>query len=280
MSTRSSGGPDPAPPDSPTELAPRGPRLGPLLDGDGAEFAVWAPHAGRVAVRVSDRTTPLEREQRGVWRGSVAGARAGDDYLLVLDGERERPDPRSRWQPHGVHGPSRLVDPGPPPAPFTPPALRELITYELHCGTFTPEGTFDAAAGKLSHLVDLGVNAVEVMPVAAFGGRRGWGYDGVGLYAVHDAYGGPAALRRFVDACHQAASEHATGPDGNHRLDNLESAAQRIAPGIEECGHATPPVVRRHQQQIERRQRRQKEPDEVPVVDARGEHHHGGDHQY
>jgi maltooligosyltrehalose trehalohydrolase len=223
LSTRSSGGTDPAPPDPPTELAPRGPRLGPLLDGDGAEFAVWAPHAQRVAVRIGDRTTPLEREQRGVWRGSVAGARAGDDYLLVLDGKRERPDPRSRWQPRGVHGPSRLVDPGPPPAPFTPPALRELITYELHCGTFTPEGTFDAAAGKLSHLVDLGVNAVEVMPVAAFAGRRGWGYDGVGLYAVHDAYGGPAAFRRFVDACHQAGLAvlldvvyNHLGPEGNY----------------------------------------------------------------
>ncbi|HEX6677792.1 MAG TPA: malto-oligosyltrehalose trehalohydrolase [Actinomycetes bacterium] len=207
----------------PLALAPRGPRLGPLLTADGAEFAVWAPHLDRLAVRLGGRTVPLEREERGVWRGVVAGARAHDDYLLVLPDGQELPDPRSRWQPHGVHGPSRLVDPGAPPAPFTPPPLRELVTYELHCGTFTPEGTFDAAIAKLPHLVELGVTAVEVMPVAAFPGSRGWGYDGVGLYAVHDAYGGPAGFRRFVDACHahglavllDVVYNH-LGPDGNY----------------------------------------------------------------
>jgi maltooligosyltrehalose trehalohydrolase len=209
--------------EDPLALAPRGPRLGPLLTAGGAEFAVWAPHLDQLSVRVGGRIVPLEREQRGVWRGMAAGARAGDDYLLVLPGGRELPDPRSRWQPHGVNGPSRLVDPGPAPAPFTPPDLRELVTYELHCGTFTPEGTFDAAVAKLPHLVDLGVTAVEVMPVAAFPGRRGWGYDGVGLYAVHDAYGGPAGFRRFVDACHAAGLAvlldvvyNHLGPDGNH----------------------------------------------------------------
>ena len=163
------------------------------------------------------------RGSGGVWRGTVEGAAAGDDYLLVLDGERERPDPRSRHQPHGVHGPSRLVDLGPPPAPFATPALRDLVFYELHCGTFTPEGTFDAAIGRLGHLADLGVNAVEVMPVAAFPGSRGWGYDGVALYAVHEAYGGPAGFRRFVDACHAAGLAvildvvyNHLGPDGNY----------------------------------------------------------------
>jgi maltooligosyltrehalose trehalohydrolase len=176
-----------------------------------------------LAVRLGGRTVPLQREDRGVWRGRVEGARAGDDYLLVLDGERERPDPRSRFQPHGVHGPSRLVDLGPRPAPFAPPALGDLVFYELHCGTFTPEGTFDAAIGRLGHLAGLGVTAVEVMPVAAFPGDRGWGYDGVALYAVHAAYGGPAAFRRFVDACHAAGLAvvldvvyNHLGPDGNH----------------------------------------------------------------
>jgi maltooligosyltrehalose trehalohydrolase len=165
----------------------------------------------------------MEREDRGVWRVSVEGAAAGDDYLLVLDGERERPDPRSRFQPHGVHGPSRLVDLGPPPAPFAVPALKDLVFYELHCGTFTPEGTFDAAIGRLGHLAGLGVNAVEVMPVAAFPGARGWGYDGVDLYAVHAAYGGPAGFRRFVDACHEAGLAvvldvvyNHLGPEGNY----------------------------------------------------------------
>jgi maltooligosyltrehalose trehalohydrolase len=197
--------------------------LGPRLVEGGAEFGVWAPRVRSLAVRTGGRTVPLEPGERGTWSGTVEGAAAGDDYLLVLDGERERPDPRSRFQPHGVHGPSRLVDLGPPPAPFRPPALRELVFYELHCGTFTPEGTFDAAVGRLGHLADLGVTAVEVMPVAAFPGSRGWGYDGVGLYAVHAAYGGPAGLRRFVDACHDAGLAvvldvvyNHLGPDGNY----------------------------------------------------------------
>jgi maltooligosyltrehalose trehalohydrolase len=197
--------------------------LGPRLFEGGAEFGVWAPKVRSLAVRVGGRTVPMEREDRGVWRASVQGAAAGDDYLLVLDGERERPDPRSRFQPSGVHGPSRLVDLGPPPAPFATPALKDLVFYELHCGTFTPEGTFDAAVGRLGHLGGLGVNAVEVMPVAAFPGSRGWGYDGVDLYAVHAAYGGPAGFRRFVDACHEAGLAvvldvvyNHLGPEGNY----------------------------------------------------------------
>jgi maltooligosyltrehalose trehalohydrolase len=199
------------------------PPLGPRLVEGGAEFGVWAPRVRSLAVRLGGRTVPLEREDRGVWRGSVDGAKAGDDYLLVLDGERERPDPRSGSQPHGVHGPSRLVDLGPPPVPFATPALCDLVFYELHCGTFTPEGTFDAAIARLGHLAGLGVTAVEVMPVAAFPGERGWGYDGVALYAVHAAYGGPAAFRRFVDACHAAGLAvvldvvyNHLGPDGNY----------------------------------------------------------------
>src|SRR5215203_4424754 len=197
--------------------------LGPRLVEGGAELGVWAPRVRSLAVRAGGRTVPMEREDRGVWRGSVEGVAAGDDYLLVLDGERERPDPRSRFQPHGVHGPSRLVDLGPPPDRFATPALEDLVFYELHCGTFTPEGTFDAAIGRLGHLRELGVTAVEVMPVAAFPGDRGWGYDGVALYAVHAAYGGPAAFRRFVDACHAAGLAvildvvyNHLGPDGNY----------------------------------------------------------------
>jgi maltooligosyltrehalose trehalohydrolase len=198
--------------------------LGPRLVEGGAELGVWAPRVRSLAVRAGGRTVPMEREDRGVWRVRVDGVAAGDDYLLVLDGERERPDPRSRFQPHGVHGPSRLVDLGPPPDPFaTPAALKDLVFYELHCGTFTPEGTFDAAIGRLGHLAALGVNAVEVMPVAAFPGSRGWGYDGVDLYAVHAAYGGPAGFRRFVDACHEAGLAvvldvvyNHLGPEGNY----------------------------------------------------------------
>ncbi|HEV3398480.1 MAG TPA: alpha-amylase family glycosyl hydrolase, partial [Actinomycetes bacterium] len=196
--------------------------LGPRLVEGGAEFGVWAPRVRSLAVRVGGRTVPLEPEDRGVWRGAVEGAGAGDDYVLLLDGERERPDPRSMFQPAGVHGPSRLVDLGPRPAPFPIPPLRDLVFYELHSGTFTPEGTFAAAIGRLGHLAGLGVTAVEVMPVAAFPGSRGWGYDGVDLYAVHAAYGGPAGFRRFVDACHEAGLAvvldvvyNHLGPEGN-----------------------------------------------------------------
>jgi maltooligosyltrehalose trehalohydrolase len=204
---------------------PGGPRskLGPRLVEGGAAFGVWAPSVRSLAVSIGGRAMPLQRGERGTWWGAVEGAEAGDDYLLVLDGERERPDPRSRFQPHGPHGPSRLVDLGPPPAPFAPPALRDLVFYELHCGTFTPEGTFQAAIHKLDHLAALGVTAVEVMPVAAFPGTRGWGYDGVDLYAVHAPYGGPTGFRRFVDACHAAGLAvildvvyNHLGPDGNY----------------------------------------------------------------
>ena len=200
-----------------------GPPLGPRLVEGGAAFGVWAPSVRSLAVRVGGRTLPLEPGERGTWWGVVEGAGAGDDYVLVLDGERERPDPRSRFQPHGPHGPSRLVDLGPAPPPFTPPVLHELVFYELHCGTFTPAGTFDAATHRLDHLAGLGVTAVEVMPVAAFPGARGWGYDGVDLYAVHAAYGGPAGFRRFVDACHAAGLAvfldvvyNHLGPDGDY----------------------------------------------------------------
>jgi maltooligosyltrehalose trehalohydrolase len=165
---------------------------------------VWAPEAESVAVRVARRgDTALEPEGHGVWVGEVP-AGAGDDYWIVLDGRR-LPDPATRWQPRGLRGPSRVFDPGAltwTDAGFTPPGPAELVLYELHVGTFTPEGTFDAAAQRLARLAELGVTAVEVMPVADFPGRWGWGYDGVYLSATHRAYGGPEAFARFVDAAH------------------------------------------------------------------------------
>ncbi len=132
------------------------------------------------------------------------------DYAFVLDGaEPAVPDPRSAWQPHGVHGPSRTFDPTQLTwtdhdwrGPRDGQGVLGGVVYELHVGTFTAEGTFDAAVERLDHLVSLGVDVVNVMPVAAFDGQWGWGYDGVGLYAVHDPYGGPVAFARFVDACH------------------------------------------------------------------------------
>jgi maltooligosyltrehalose trehalohydrolase len=135
----------------------------------------------------------------------VQGLREGSEYSLVLDGERERPDPASRRQPRGVHGPSALFDPGRfrwTDAAWHGLPLEALVLLELHVGTFTPDGTLDAAAARLPDLVDLGVTCVELMPLQPFPGERNWGYDGVSPWAVHEAYGGPAALQRFVDRAH------------------------------------------------------------------------------
>ena len=150
----------------------------------------------------------------------------GDDYAFSLDGGAALPDPRSLHQPHGVHGPSRIVDHTSfswTDAAWRGSPLADATIYELHVGTFTPSGTFDGVAGRLPFLRDLGVTAIELMPVAAFPGARGWGYDGVDLWAVHDAYGGPEGLRRLVDAAHATGIAvvldvvyNHLGPDGNH----------------------------------------------------------------
>jgi maltooligosyltrehalose trehalohydrolase len=173
------------------------------LSGGGVEFRVWAPSAARVSVRVRGGEHELAPVGEGVYAAEVA-AEAGDDYLVVLDGTRALPDPCSRHQPEGIRGPSRIVDTSRFEIAAGPDLrLEELVLYELHVGTFTPEGTFDAAIPHLRRLRALGVTAVELMPVAAFPGERGWGYDGVYSSAPHAAYGGPSALARFVDAAHR-----------------------------------------------------------------------------
>ncbi|WUI00583.1 malto-oligosyltrehalose trehalohydrolase [Spirillospora sp. NBC_00431] len=190
-------------------------------------FEVWAPHADRVDVVTGDALRhPLEATASGWWRAENPDAVHGTDYGFALDGAEEvLPDPRSPWQPNGVHGQSRVYDHerfawtdqhwhGRP--------LPGSVLYELHVGTFTPEGTFDAAAERLDHLVALGIDAVELLPVAAFPGHHGWGYDGVHLWAPHEPYGGPDGLKRFVDAAHarglavvlDVVYNH-LGPDGN-----------------------------------------------------------------
>ena len=196
-------------------------------------FAVWAPYAQRVDLDLHTyegvNRVPMDRSDSGWWRhhGQVG---PGTDYAFRVDGGEPTPDPRSCWQPRGVHGPSRVFDLGAHQwqdrdwrGPQDGAGVLSAVVYELHVGTFTDIGTLDAAVEHLGDLAQLGVDVVELMPLAAFPGRWGWGYDGVHPYAVHDPYGGPAALQRFVDACHQhgvgvcldVVYNH-LGPSGNY----------------------------------------------------------------
>ncbi len=199
---------------------------GPEVLPDSVRFHVWAPAVERLAVRVGGRDHPLADAGDG-WRvADVPGVRHGDRYAFVLPGGHVRPDPASRRQPESVHRPSQIFDPARHAwrdAGYTGRALEELVFYELHVGTFTPEGTLDAAAERLPALRELGVTCAELMPVQPFPGERNWGYDGVAPYAVHEAYGGPAALQRFVDRAHglglavclDVVYNH-LGPEGNY----------------------------------------------------------------
>ncbi|MFP5488283.1 MAG: malto-oligosyltrehalose trehalohydrolase, partial [Acidimicrobiia bacterium] len=169
-------------------------------------FEVWAPRPDRVELVLVDGRIDMARGVDGWWSASVDSVGPGTRYGFSLDGGPVRPDPRSMSQPDGVDGWSEVVDHaafGWTDAAWRGVPLPGAVLYELHVGTFTPEGTFDAAIGRLPHLVDLGVDAVELLPVAEFAGRRGWGYDGVDWFAPHHAYGGPDGLKRFVDACHR-----------------------------------------------------------------------------
>ena len=186
---------------------------------------LWAPYADSVSLVVGGTATPMTAGLEGWWE-HPPGLPTGTDYAFEVDGEGPYPDPRSAHQPHGVHAASRTFDvaqhtwhdgdwPG--------VEVHGALVYELHIGTFTPDGTLDAAIDRLEHLADLGVDLVQLMPVAAYPGERGWGYDGVALYAVHEAYGGPAALQRFVDAAHARGLGVALdvvynhlGPTGNY----------------------------------------------------------------
>jgi maltooligosyltrehalose trehalohydrolase len=165
---------------------------------------VWAPNAQRVDLLMHDRRVPLTGAD-GWYKTDLHAADATADYRYSLDGGPPRADPRSPFQPEGVDGPSRPVDHaafGWHDAEWRPPPLASSVLYELHVGTFTPAGTFDGVLTKVDHLVGTGVTAIELMPVAEFPGRRGWGYDGVFPYAPHHSYGGPDGLKRLVDGCH------------------------------------------------------------------------------
>jgi maltooligosyltrehalose trehalohydrolase len=198
--------------------------------GDGAAFRVWAPGSDAVDAVIygpaAESVHALEPEGDGHFSATVPGVTAGARYRYRLDGGSVYPDPASRSQPDGVHGPSEIVDPEAfawTDQGWSGIALEDLVVYELHVGTFTAGGTFDSAVERLPALGELGVTAVEIMPVAGFPGRRNWGYDGVNLFAPSAAYGGPEGFKRFVDAAHGAGLGvvldvvyNHLGPEGNY----------------------------------------------------------------
>jgi maltooligosyltrehalose trehalohydrolase len=200
----------------------------PLADGSW-HFSVWAPTRESVWLHVlgdNEQVVRMEKAECGYHRAALKNVAAGDRYLYRLDQAHERPDPASRFQPDGVHGPSQLVDPRTfqwSDSNWIGRPLETSIFYELHVGTFTREGTFDAVMGRLPELVDLGVTTIEIMPVAQFPGARNWGYDGVYLFAPQNSYGGPYALQKLVDAAHahglavtlDVVYNH-LGPEGNY----------------------------------------------------------------
>ncbi len=207
---------------------PTTPRHGPALHDDGtATYRIWAPRAERVELLTDGQRTEMSPGPRDWWT-MRAPALSGQRYAYSLDGDDPLPDPASRHQPDGVHGSSAIVDArlfewSPGEATWRPAPLAAAAIYELHIGTFTPEGTLSAAHVHLEDLAELGVTHVEVMPVAAFNGTHGWGYDGVAWYAVHEPYGGPSEFVRFVDACHRAGLAvildvvyNHLGPSGNY----------------------------------------------------------------
>ncbi len=208
-------------------------RLGARCRSDGScRFTVWAPHRKSVDLHLLSppgRWIPMEKNRRGYWVIHVAGVRPGTLYEFRLDGELDRPDPASRFQPEGVHGPSAVVDVESyrwEDSGWKGLNLDDMLFYELHIGTFTPEGTFDAVLPRLDALKTLGINTIEIMPVSQFPGDRNWGYDGAYPYAVQNSYGGPEGLKRLVDACHQrqmgvfldVVYNH-LGPEGNYLRD-------------------------------------------------------------
>jgi maltooligosyltrehalose trehalohydrolase len=215
-----------------TVLSPRKEHLGAVLLGENAcSFLVWAPRANQVDLCIGEpreRAIAMQAVGNGYYHAVAEAVSAGALYRYRLNNEKERPDPASRYQPRGVHGPSQVADnrfrwndSG-----WTGLPVERYVLYELHVGTFTPQGTFDAVIARLATLKDLGVTAIELMPVAQFPGERNWGYDGVYPFAVQACYGGPLGLKALVNACHQleiavvldVVYNH-LGPEGNYLAD-------------------------------------------------------------
>ncbi|MDT0644066.1 malto-oligosyltrehalose trehalohydrolase [Zunongwangia sp. F363] len=195
---------------------------------DHCEFAVWAPSAEKVEVIFEENHSPvlLNKEEKGYWSKTVEKIEPGTYYKFRLDGEKELPDPASRYQPEGVHQWSQVINNTSykwKDENWEGLSMNELIIYELHVGTFTKEGTFRGIQDKLDYLLELGITAIEIMPISAFPGGRNWGYDGVYPYAVQESYGTSEALKELIDACHEkgiavildAVYNH-MGPEGNY----------------------------------------------------------------
>jgi maltooligosyltrehalose trehalohydrolase len=201
------------------------------LIAEGVRYRVWAREASVVEARVwsgdmPPRTVPLTLDASGYYHGIDYHGSKGDLYKFRINGTDEYPDPASRYQPEGVHGRSQVIDPREfqwHDSDWKTPVFRDLVIYELHVGTFTPEGTFLAAIDRLQHIRDLGATAIEIMPIGDFAGDRNWGYDGVCMYAPSRAYGHPDHLRKLVDAAHRTGLAvildvvyNHLGPDGNY----------------------------------------------------------------
>jgi maltooligosyltrehalose trehalohydrolase len=208
-------------------------KIGPQYNGDGkCEFVVWAPFLEKIELEIIapvERTVLLEKDQYGYWRGVAHAVSEGTLYRYRLASDKVRPDPASHYQPHGVHEASQVINHASftwEDADWNGIELSRMIMYELHVGTFTPEGTFEAIVSRFGELKELGVNAIELMPVAQFPGERNWGYDGVYPFAVQASYGGPAGLKRLVNECHRhgiavildVVYNH-LGPEGNYLSD-------------------------------------------------------------
>lgn len=191
-----------------------------------ATVKVWAPLATSLALKLDKKTYPLQKKEDGYWEGRSLSIKPGDRYLFILDGEKELPDPASLSQPDGVHGASAAVNLSEfrwTDDSWKSIPLEQYIIYELHTGAFSPEGSFEGIEKKLDHLLNLGVNAIEIMPVAQFPGARNWGYDGVFPFAVQNSYGGAAGLQKLVNTCHQKGIAvildvvyNHLGPEGNY----------------------------------------------------------------
>ena len=199
------------------------------LGNDCCEFRVWSPLRENVSLKIvspEERLVPLQKDEEGYWSAKVENVPPGTRYFYQLDNDATHPDPASQYQPEGVHGPSEVVDHQRfnwEDQNWKTIPLEDLIVYELHVGTFTPEGTFDAVIPRIPELLELGINTIELMPIGQFPGERNWGYDGVYLYATQNSYGGPEGLKRLINACHQQgvavildAIYNHFGPEGNY----------------------------------------------------------------